>query len=378
MPDVARSGARACIVALTIAVAPLAARGAPKEAPVVKIGVIADVSGRAAAFGISQRNAYALAADEVRAGRIDAGRASLALDVRDAASDAAQAARAAQTFAGDGAALLLGPTLSREAARAVPLAVRANLTVLATSNTAHATTALGPCVFRNALGEDRIVPQAVDRIVDARHPKTAAIVYGADNAFTADEYVSFKAALERRHVTLVDVQAYRAGDVDFGAKLAHVARAKPDLLVVAALLDEGAKIVVRARDAHLAAAILGGGGLDSPKFPLLAGDAAEGVTLGVAYVPFNSYAGNREFVERYKARFGTAPDRFSAQAYAAVQIAAAAIRGGATTSPALCAAFKRASAFATVLGPVDFLPSGDVRGAAALVRVTNGAFAYAP
>ena len=44
--------------------------------------------------------------------------------------------------------------------------------------------AQGPCVFRDSLAEEQVVPEAVAKIASVWRPKTAAIVYGDDNQFT--------------------------------------------------------------------------------------------------------------------------------------------------------------------------------------------------
>ena len=353
----------------------LAANG-PAAGKTVKIGVIADVTGGAGAYGTSQKNAYDLAAEDLAAGRIDAGGAKIVFDVQDSASDPAQVVHLTQRFTTDGSALLLGPTLSSEAKKADPLAVRAGLTILATSHTAEGITTLGPCVFRNSLAEGQVVPEAVGKAVPRWKVKPAAIIYGDDDQFTKSDFDIFKAALDAQHVAIVDVETFHKKDVDFKAQLTKIAGKKPDLLVVGALQEEGVKIVVQAKALGLRAHVIGGNGLNSPKFIELAGAAADGVVVGAAYYPGNAYGGNRDFVARYKKKYGNAPDQFAAQAYAAAQIAARAIKDGAVTSEQICAAFKRLPLIETVLGPVAFLPTRDVRAASAILQVKGGTFAY--
>ncbi len=176
------------------------ARGAgrPMAGKTVKVGVVADVTGSAGAYGTSQKNAYELAADDLRAGHIDAGGATLTFEVQDAASDAAQVVNLVQKFTTDGSAMMIGPTLSSEAKKADPIAVKANLTVLATSNTANGITEMGSCVYRNSLSEGQVVPQMLVKMEKAWKVKTAAIIYGDDDQFTKTDYEIFNASLQRR------------------------------------------------------------------------------------------------------------------------------------------------------------------------------------
>jgi branched-chain amino acid transport system substrate-binding protein len=182
--------------------------------------------------------------------------------------------------------------------------------------------------------------------------------------------------LRGQGVEIVDVETYHTKDVDFKAQLTKIADKKPDLLVIGSLVEEAVKIAVQARAAGIGAHMIGGNGLNSPKFMELAGPAAEGVVVGAAYYLGNNYTGNRAFVARYKKKYGTGPDQFAAQAYAAAQIVAATVKAGAATSEQLCAGFKKLPVVQTVLGPVAFEPTRDVRAASAILQVKHGAFAY--
>jgi branched-chain amino acid transport system substrate-binding protein len=341
----------------------------------LKVGVIADTSGSAGAYGTSQKNAYDLATDDLKAKRLEAGGNDLTFDVQDSASDPAQVIALVQKFTTDGSALIIGPTLSSEAFKADPVAVKANLPVLATSNTANGITGMGPCVFRDALSEDQVVPQTLARARARWHPKTAAIIYGDDDQFTKTDYEIFKNGLARTNITLVETQTYHKGDVDFKAQLTQIASKKPDLLVIGALVEEAAKIVGQAKTAGVTAHMVGGNGLNSPKFISLAGPAAEGVVVGAAYFSGNTYPGNREFVANYQHRFGSAPDQFAAQAYAAAQIVAAAAKSGKTTAAGICSALSSLPPVNTVLGPFTFDPDRNAKAPSAILTVKDGKLA---
>jgi len=72
--------------------------GGPATGKTVKIGVIADITGGAGAYGTSQKNAYDLAAEDLAAGRIDAGGAKIIFDVEDSATDPAQVVNLTQNL----------------------------------------------------------------------------------------------------------------------------------------------------------------------------------------------------------------------------------------------------------------------------------------
>jgi branched-chain amino acid transport system substrate-binding protein len=363
------------IVALTFALLLVASPtfGAGKS---IKAGVVADVSGGAAVYGVSQKNAYLLAMDDMKSGIINTGGNTLTFDVGDNATDPNQAANLFQRFTTDGSAIVLGPTLSAEAFKAQPIAVRANVPVLATSNTAPGITRQGSCVFRDALSEEQVVPATVAKTYAAWKYKTAAIIYGDDNAFTKTDFNVFSDEMKKRGVNIVDVETYHTKDVDFQAQLTKIKAAKPDVLVLGALFDEATKIISQAGTLGLHVHMVGGNGLNSTKMVDAAGQGAVGAVVGAAWFIDNSYSGNKEFVARYKKTFGSLPDQFAAQSYAAAQVVAQLVRSGASTPSEMCDGLHNLKIAHTVLGPIAFDGNRDVRSAPVILKIVPGGFAY--
>lgn len=342
----------------------------------VKAGVVVDVTGGAAVYGTTQRNAYELAADDLKSGILKDGGNSLTFDVQDNATDPNQAANLFQRFTTDGSAVILGPTLSSEAFKAQPIAVRANIPVLATSNTAPGITAQGPCVFRDALSEEQVIPATVAKTYAAWKYKKAAIIYGDDNAFTKTDYNVFSDELKKRGIQIVDVETYHTKDVNFQAQLTKIKAAKPDVLVLGALFDEATKMISQAGTLGIKVHMMGGNGLNSPKMVEASGPGAVGAVVGAAWFIDNNYSGNKAFVARYKKRFGSLPDQFAAQSYAAAQVIAQLVAQGASTPREICDGLRNLRVAKTVLGPIAFDANRDVRSAPVILKIVPGGFAY--
>jgi branched-chain amino acid transport system substrate-binding protein len=354
----------------------VAATKGPAAGQTLKAGVIADVTGAAGVYGTVQKNAYELANDDIKSGLLDTGGVNLTFDVQDAASDPNQVANIMQRFTTDGTAIILGPTLSAEAFKADPIAVKANIPILATSNTADGITAMGPCVFRNSLSEAQVVPVTVDKTEARWKYKTAAIIYGDDNAFTKADYDIFKAALQKHNVKIVDVETFHTNDVDFQAQLTKIKAKHPDVIVNGALFPEATKIINQAGKLGIKAHMMGGNGLNSPKVYEVAGPNAQGVVVGSAWFIGGQSGGNGTFVSRYQKKFGTLPDQFAAQAYAAAQIVAYLAKEGRVTPAALCSGMKTMKTVQTVLGPYSFEPTRDAKGVPVVLQIVKDGFAY--
>jgi branched-chain amino acid transport system substrate-binding protein len=366
----------AAALALAAPAAAAATKG-PAAGKTVTIGVIADVTGSGAVYGTMQKNAYDLATADVAAGIIDAGGALLSFNVQDAASDGAQVVNLMQKFTTDGGTpLTLGPTLSGEAFKAFPLARAANFPVIGTSTTAEGVTAIGPTVFRVSLAESQAIPPTVARVQSLWHAKTVAIIYGDDNAFTRTDGDLFKREFEKSGATIVDTETFHIGDKDFQAQLTRIDSKKPDAIAIGGLFPEATKIIEQAGKLGIKAHVLGGNGLNSTQMYAVAGPAAQGVVVGAAWFIGNEYTGNQSFVKRFKAKYGTPPDQFAAQAYAGAQVVASLVKAGTTTKDEFIAGLRGLRIVQTVLGPIAFDSNRDVKAAPVVLKIVKDGFAY--
>jgi branched-chain amino acid transport system substrate-binding protein len=348
----------------------------PAAGKTVTVGVIADVTGAAAVYGTMQKNAYLLASDDIKAGIIDAGGVNLTFDVEDAATDPAQVVNLMQKFTTDGTtALVLGPTLSGEAFKAFPIAKAAGFPVMGTSTTAEGVTAIGPTVYRDALAESQAIPPTVATVQKKWHAKTVAIIYGDDNAFTKTDGDLFTKEFVKSGATVVDTETFHIGDKDFGAALTRIASKNPDVIAIGGLFPEATKIIQQAGTLGIKAHMLGGNGLNSTQMYAVAGAASQGVVVGAAWFIGSKDGGNLDFVKRFKAKFGTDPDQFAAQAYAGAQVVAAIVKSGATTKDEFLTALHAFKTTTTVLGPIGFDENRDVKSSPVVLQIAPGGFA---
>jgi len=373
-----RNVTRVLIAAAALGGTLAAATGASLAAshPDLKWTAIFDVTGPAGAYGTSQKNALALAAADIDSGKIETGGQKVSVDIQDAATSPAQVINIMQSAFGNGTSFIIGPTLSSEAFKADPLAVKAGVPVMGISNTASGITEMGPCVFRNSLSEAQIVPDVIAAAKKAWNIKTAAIIYGDDDQFTKADYTIFNADLPKAGVKVVDVETFHKGDVDFKAQLTKIKQAKPDVVIYGALYAEGAKLLTQAREIGLDAHQIGGNGFNSPQIIALAGKDAQGVVVGAAWFSGADTAGNAAFVKDYIAKYGKGPDQFAAQAYAGAQIAAAAVKKSHPGNAAeMCQALKNMGTVETVIGPFKFAPSRDADAHGFVVQIKGDTFA---
>jgi branched-chain amino acid transport system substrate-binding protein len=292
----------------------------------IKLGAAEALTGPAAKYGVAIKNGFTLALDEINAkGGVNGNKLVLiSEDEQGKKEDAINAFK--KLIFQDKVLALFGPTLSNSAFAADPIANAAKIVVFGTSNTAEGITAMGPFTFRNSVMEADVLPITIRAA--ARHfgIKKVAVVYGNDDAFTKNGYDVFKVSLAAQKIPVTDTETYAKGDVDFKAQLTKIKATNPDAIVCSCLAEEAANIILQTRTLGMKQPFIGGNGLNSPKLFDIAKDAGDDTIIGSPWSAENSAAANQAFIAAYKAKFNADPDQFSAQAYDAMYVAAAALK----------------------------------------------------
>jgi branched-chain amino acid transport system substrate-binding protein len=364
-------------LAASLAAALLAAPHARAQGgTTVKIGAALSMTGAAAVYGASQKAGIQLALDEVNQRHPIPG-VKLDVVVEDDASTPQQGINVLQRFINrDKVSAILGPTLSTTATSADPLAQTARVPVVAISNTApRGITDIGDYIWRVSLTEGQVIPGALKKAREKLGFKTAAVLYGNDDVFTKAGYDVMQAALKDQGVQVLGTQTFAKPDRDYNAQITALKALNPDILMVSALADNAAGIVVQARQLGYKGPILGGNGFNSPAFAKNAGAAAEGVLVGTAWNAASTDAANEAFIKAMKDR-GTNPDQFAAQAYTGVLVVAEAIRqaGNKGGRDDIKAGLAKVKDLATPLGKFSFLPNRDGSHEPAVQVVKDGRF----
>ncbi len=356
------------------------ASGPARGETVVKIGAALSMTGPAAVYGATQKAGILAAVDEINKSGTLKG-VKLEAIVEDDASTKEQGIAVFQRFINkDKVAAIIGPTLSNTATAADPLAQAAGVPVVAVSNTApKGITDIGDHIWRVSLTEAQVIPGALKRLQGKVGFKTAALLYGNDDAFTQAGYNVMKAALEAQGTRIVATQTFAKPDRDYNAQLTALRAQNPDFLMVSALAENSAGIVAQARQLGWNVPIMGGNGFNSPAYVKNAGPAAEGTYVGTAWNKVSTDKVNQDFLAAMKAR-GIDPDQFATQAYVGVHVIAEAIKlsGMKGTRQAIVAGFQKVKDLPTPLGKFSFNRDRDGDHEPAVQQVKGGKFEIVP
>lgn len=292
----------------------------------IPLGLAAALTGPAAKYGVSVKNGFVLAAQEINAaGGING--TPIKLIVEDEQGKKEEAINVFRKFIfRDRVLAIFGPTLSNSAFAADPVANQQKVVVFGTSNTASGLTDIGPWVFRNSVMEADVLPVTLARAVKQFNIGKVALLYGNDDAFTKSGADVFKAAIAQQRLTLTTTQTFAKGDVDFRAQLTQIKASNPDAIICSALAEEAAAILLQARALGMQQPFIGGNGFNSPKLFEIARGAADNTIVGGPWAAENASPRNRAFVANYTRMTGAQPDQFAAQAYDALYIVAEGLR----------------------------------------------------
>jgi branched-chain amino acid transport system substrate-binding protein len=339
----------------------------------VPVGVVLSQTGGAAVYGSTQANGVQLAADQLNE---RGSGVTYELVIEDDASTPEEGIPAFEKLINrDNVSAIIGPTLSNTAFSTDPVAQENQVPVLGVSNTAEGITDLGDYVFRNSLTEGQVIPQTIAAATEQFDLSKVAVLYGDDDAFTESGYQVFQEAIDEQGLEVTTTQTFAKGDTDFSAQLTEAKQSDPDALVVSALAEEGALIIGQARDLGLDVPVIGGNGFNSPAIIENAGEDAEDTIVGAAWNSASDTPNNQEFISAFEEAYGSAPDQFAAQAYAGMNILAAAVEDACSADPTeIRDALAGLEPIDTVLGEFTFTENRDADHPAVVQIIQDGEF----
>jgi branched-chain amino acid transport system substrate-binding protein len=343
------------------------------EGPIkAKIGVISYLSGPGAAYGEAITSGFELAQEEINA----QGEVEIELIIEDSAGQQEQALSSSQKLMNsDEVHAILGPTLSTEMMVVGPQADLNGVPIMGTSTTAQGIPQIGDYVFRNSIPESLAIPASIQKAVDAYDVKSVAILYGNDDVFTKSGYDTMNAVAEEMGLEILTTETFQKGQSDYNAQLTKIKNLNPDLILASALYNEGAVIMDQARKMGIEVPFVGGNGFNSPQVIEIAGEASNGLIVATPWFAAKEDPKVQEFVEKFTAEYGKAPDQFAAQAYDALYIMAEAIKNaGEAERDAIRDGLAGIEGFEGILGTMSFDDEGDVVMEPTVLIIKDGAF----
>ncbi|MFF0033078.1 bifunctional serine/threonine-protein kinase/ABC transporter substrate-binding protein [Streptomyces avermitilis] len=303
-------------------------QGSRTRLPHLVVALHADLSGSGRTTGRAQENGVRLALDHLNS---RAGRGfDLALQVHDDEGSTTRARQVARRLAADDRVrAVLGPTTDACAKATLGLYQQARLPMVTVSVGLDSGSTTEYRVYAATRPDDATLaaPVVAYLVRTAGARKTVLIDDGAEGDFSwrlcagVDEAVRSGQRTTLRRTLAAEDDA----DRDFRALAESVTDAGADAVVFGGGYARAARLARALRSAGYSGARLAGQRALDPRFLTSAGDAADGWVFATAFLDPARVTAAKPFVAAYRARFGTAPPWYSAEAYDATHFVARAM-----------------------------------------------------
>ena len=342
----------------------------------IPVGLVYPVTGRLATFALPIYRGFELALEEINYAQL--GDARIKFIVEDDLSTIEGVAEAyRKLIEQDKVPVIFGPTTSGQAEAAFPIAQRHQAVAFSSSSNRAGLSALGDFLFRAGLTTDKLIPGGVRAIHAKLGYQRVAIIYDENDTYSIDSHENFRETLTELGITILATETFKSsdkdGEPDFSTQLTRIMAVNPQAIFVAAQSPELTKIQIQGRQLGIPSEVPYITSLisDIPN----AGTAAEGAISFAGWIATADTPGNQAFVEKYRARYDSEPNAWTAQSYAAVYILAEAIARAQSTDPsAIRIALADIRDFDTVLGKFSFDDVGDAVYDPIVLIVEDGAF----
>lgn len=299
----------------------------PAMAQEVKLGVVMSNTGTYAFVGTPVINAVRMAFDEMQASNYF-GSTKVTLMVEDNRSNTQEAlALLTRMATRDNAVMVIGPVATGEAMAAAPVANELKIPIFTTA-TSPAVLKPGPWVFKVTETPDQYMTMLGDYVAQRRKPKSCFTVTIRDNEGYITQHNAYRDTVKKGGVAIAAEESILSTDTDFTALATKIATTKADCLFLSTPPEQGANIILQARQAGMAAntLLVGNTGMGSANFLKAGGTAVEGTVFTAESVPTGVNDMARTFIVNYTKRYNVAPDSWAMVGYSMGLIAGNAIK----------------------------------------------------
>jgi len=372
------------------AVMALAPAGPLQAAQVIKIGINAPLTGDIPKVGEGTKFAAQMWLEDVKkAGGLTVGKKKIPVELvlEDNESKAESAVKVAtKMITEDDILVMIGPQASKQAVPAGGIANNYKTPMITPWSTNPDSTKDRPYVFRACFLDPFQGPVLANFITKEFKFTKAAVLYDVASDYPKGLAEFFKKAWEDLHGkgSVVAYESFTTKDTDFSSQLTKIINSGAQVLFTPQYYNEVALIVQQAHQLGWKKPIVGSDSWGSAETVSLCGKDCYGAFFSTHYAAAGAKGATKEFIDRYKAKYGYVPDDVAALTWDAMNLAKTAIEktGGLTGDlkkdrENVRNAMAQIKQFKGITGEMTFSGSGDPSKCAVIVKISDkGEFTF--
>jgi len=350
----------------------------------IKVGLNAPMTGDIPKVGEGTKYAAEMwLADVEKAGGLDVGGTKYPVEVilEDNEAKAESAVKAnTKLITQDDVMIIIGPQSSKQAIPAGDVANNYETPMISPWSTNPDTTGNRPYVFRGCFLDPFQGPVLANFITEEFGFKKAAVLYDVASDYPKGLAEFFKIAWEKKHGegSVVAYESFTTKDADFSSQLTKIIRSGAEVLFTPQYYNEVALIVQQAKDLGWKGPIVGSDSWGSAETVELCGEACYGQFFSTHYAAAGAKGATKEFIDRYKEKYGYVPADVAALTWDALRLAQAAIEGSGKITgkikedrKAVRDALTKIKNFEGITGNMTFTEEGDPIKCAVIVKISD-------
>ena len=346
-----------------------------KEAT-IKIGGIAPVTGDAATFGISTRNGYEMAIEEVNENGGILGK-KVELVFADDKGDPTEGATAAQKLINqDKVVAIVGTVMSKVTLAMAPICQSSGVVLITSGSTNPAVTQVGDYIFRACFLDSFQGTVGANFAYNYLNARTAGIIYDLGNDYTKGLAEFFEKQFETLGGTVVASEGHPSGTTDFTPQLTKIIEAKPDVIYCPDYYNDSGLIAKQTRGLGYNGPLLGSDGWDSPDLFKIAGDAVNGCYFTNHFSKDDPRPEVQSFVKKYTEKYGEPPEALATLGYDAMGLMLQAIKDAQSTDSVKIRDALKNIVYKGVTGTIKFDENRNPIKSVVILKVEDGKQVY--
>ncbi len=314
------------MMALTLA-------GCTKSTNEIRVGEYGSLTGSDATFGVSTNKGVRLAIDETNEKGGIKGKKIKLITLDDQGKDTEAVQAVTRLITQEKVVAVLGEVASGRSKAAAPIAQEYKVPMITPSSTNPDVTKVGDQIFRVCFIDPFQGYVMAKFAVENLKIKKVAVLREVSNEYSVGLANEFVAAFKKLGGEIVTDLSFQHGDVDYRAQLTQIRSANPEAIYVPAYYGDVGAIAKQAKDMGLKVPLLGGDGWDSPELSKIGGEAINGSYFSNHYTNESTDPVVQDFIKRYKAKYGDAPDGLAAMGYDAARVLTLAMERTSDLSP---------------------------------------------